>query len=502
MNSQVERSALDAISAKARHFIESSKGHYINGHWLRAGATFEIIDPATELPLGELDEADADIVGLAVDAARSAFEDRSAWRTMGPSERERILHKLADELEADSDVLADLIAAELGLPRGAALAFEVAKVIDVFRYYAGFPSKLTGDTIEIDPAMDDAEFFAYTTHEPVGVVGAILPWNAPLLVGSWKIAPALAAGCTLVVKPAEDVSLVILRLAELASKAGLPDGVLNVVTGRGAVTGQALIEHTGIDKFAFTGSTDIGKRIYKAAADRLVRVSLELGGKNPVIVLADADVKAIAPALCMAAFANSGQICVSGSKVMAHASIANELLGAMASFAKTLVPGSPFDPETVIGPVCSKKQFDRVMAYIRQGETEGNVIIGQRQSTSPGFYINPTIITDLPAQSKLLSEEIFGPVITVETWTDEQNVIDLTNRSAYGLCATIWGSNHGHIQRLAKRLRTGTVFINSPAFPPANIPTGGFRQSGVGRDLGKKGLEGFLEPKSVIARIN
>ncbi|MCJ8206781.1 aldehyde dehydrogenase family protein [Pseudomonas sp. RGM2987] len=502
MNTKIERSALDAIGAESRRFIESSKGHYINGRWHRLGETFAIIDPSTELQIGQLYEADADTVEQAVAAASAAFEEGSAWRTIVPCEREILLHKLADAIAADRDTLADLIAIDLGLPKSAALAFEVAKVIDVFRYYAGFPSKITGETLDIDRAMGDAEFFAYTTHEPVGVVGAILPWNAPLLVGAWKIAPALAAGCTLVVKPAEDVSLVILRLAELASNAGLPDGVLNVVTGCGAVTGQALIENSGIDKFAFTGSTDIGKRIYKAAADRLVRVSLELGGKNPVIVLPDVDINAIAPALCMAAFANSGQICVSGSKVMAHASIAKDLVKAMASFAETLVPGSPFDTDTIMGPVCSKKQFDRVMAYIRQGEEEGTLVVAQQPPTSPGFFISPTIITELPPQSKLLHEEIFGPVITVETWTDERDVIQQVNRSAYGLCATIWGNHHGNVQRLAKRLRTGTVFINSPAFPPANIPTGGFRQSGVGRDLGRKGLEGFLEPKSVIARIN
>lgn len=502
MDNFSEATLLTSLSPGALDFVRSEKGHYINGEWVYEGELLDVINPATEGLLGHLYEADQVIVAEAVKSARRAFDGETEWRRIGPHEREKLLHKLADAIEADGEVLSDLIAVELGLPKQAALHFEVAKTVQTFRYYAGFPTKIVGQTVDIGPDMGNGEFFSYTTHEPVGVVGAIIPWNAPLLVGAWKIAPALAAGCTIVVKPAEDVSLVLLRLAKLANDVGIPAGVFNVVTGRGSVTGQALLDCEGVDKFAFTGSTAVGKHIYQAAADRIVRVSLELGGKNPVIVLEDADLEAIAPALCMAAFANSGQICVSGSKVVAHKSIAKDLASAMAKFCETLKVGSPFDMETVIGPVCSKAQFDKVTSFIAEAREVGHVIAGGKVDFPQGYFIQPTIIVDLPESSRLLKEEIFGPVITIETWDDEEALLTAVNNSKYGLCASLWGNHHGRVQRMAKRIRTGTVFINTPAFPPVSVPTGGFRESGVGRDLGAKGLEGFLEVKSVIARIN
>jgi len=502
MGNLTKNTARESISRDALQFIQSEKGHYINGDWVHAGSRLDIIDPSTEELLGRLYEADQSIVDDAVSAARRAFDGDTTWRKIGPHERERLLHKLADAIEADSEVLSDLIAVELGLPKQAALHFEVAKTVQTFRYYAGFPTKIAGQTLDIGPEMGGGEFFSYTTHEPVGVVAAIIPWNAPLLVGAWKIAPALAAGCTVVVKPAEDVSLVLLRLAKLAEDVGIPKGVFNVVTGRGSITGQALLDSEGVDKFAFTGSTAIGKHIYRAAADRIVRISLELGGKNPAVVLEDADVSAIAPALCMAAFANSGQICVSGSKVIAHKAIAGKLATAMAEFCEKLKVGSPFSQETVIGPVCSKVQFDKVSSFITEGKQSGRVLSGGKIDYPKGYFIQPTIVCDLPADSRLLHEEIFGPVITIETWENEEDLLQTINSSKFGLCASLWGDNHGRLQRIAKRIRTGTVFINTPAFPPVSMPTGGFRESGVGRDLGAKGLEGFLEVKSVIARIN
>ncbi|WP_017530093.1 aldehyde dehydrogenase family protein [Pseudomonas fluorescens] len=501
MDNPIKNTACDSISVEALTFIQSEKGHFINGDWIHAGSRLDIVDPSTETVLGRLYEADQSIVADAVLAARQAFDGDTHWRRIGPHERERLLHKLADAIEADGEVLADLIAAELGLPKQAALNFEVAKTVQTFRYYAGFPTKIAGQTLDLGPEMGDGEFFSYTTHEPVGVVGAIIPWNAPLLVGAWKIAPALAAGCTIVVKPAEDVSVVLLRLAKLVKDVGIPDGVFNVVTGRGSVTGQALLDSHGVDKFAFTGSTAVGKHIYRAAADRIVRISLELGGKNPAIVFEDADVDAIAPALCMAAFANSGQICVSGSKVIAHKAIAGKLAGAMAKFCESLKVGSPFCQETMIGPVCSKAQFDKVSSFIDEAKQSGRLLSGGKLDYPKGYFIQPTIVCDLPADSRLLHEEIFGPVITLETWDNEENLLATINNSKFGLCASLWGNHHGRLQYMAKRIRTGTVFINTPAFPPVSMPTGGFRESGVGRDLGTKGLEGFLEVKSVIARI-
>ena len=504
MNELTKITALDLVGQTARDFITNNPGLFINGAWVasKGNDTADVIDPATASVIGQTVRGTAEDVNDAVAAAKAAFGTQSPWRKCGPQERERLIHKLADAIEADGETLADLIAADLGLPRGAALGFEVTKVVQTFRYYAGYPTKITGETIDIGPDMMDGEFFTYTTHEPVGVVGAIIPWNAPLLIASWKMAPALAAGCTIVMKPAEDASLVVLRLAELARQVGFPEGVINVVTGKGSVVGEAMLSHPDINKFAFTGSTDVGKRIHQMAADRMVRLSLELGGKNPVMILEDADVEAIAPAVCMAAFANSGQICVSGSKVLAHKSIAGKLAEAMAKFAESLPVGSPLEGENMIGPVCSKAQFETIMRYITLGAKQGKVAAGGHAMEGEGYFIRPTIITDLPKDSALLSEEIFGPVITIETFEDVNDVIEAANASEYGLCSTIWGSNHGKIQSAARDLRTGTVFINTPAFPPAGIATGGFRQSGVGRDLGSTGLAGYLEPKSVIARIN
>lgn len=503
MNTKVMKSALDLLSDTSRDFIKSNPGLFINGEWVtsESGQTADVIDPSTAMVIGQTVRATAQDVDKACAAAKAAFAIGSPWRKCSPQDREKLLNKLADAIEADGETLADLIAIDLGLPRHLALGFEVLKTVQTFRYFAGFPTKIKGETIDIGPDMHEGDYFSYTTHEPVGVVGAIIPWNAPLMIASWKLAPALAAGCTVVMKPAEDASLVVLRLAELARQVGFPAGVFNVVTGEGPVAGEAILDNPNIDKFAFTGSTSVGKHIHAKAADRLVRLSLELGGKNPVIVMGDADIEPIIPMICMATFANSGQICVSGSKVIVHTSIADKLAKACAEFAENLPIGAALQEGNMIGPMCSERQFDRVMKYIELGAKEGRVVAGGVAIEGDGYFIKPTVITDLPKGSALLSEEIFGPVLTLETFDDIDEVIAAANAADYGLCATIFGSNHATLQRAARDLRVGTVFINSAAFPPAGVPTGGFRQSGVGRDLGTEGLGGYLEPKSVIARI-
>ncbi|WP_426359194.1 aldehyde dehydrogenase family protein [Pseudocolwellia sp. HL-MZ19] len=503
MNTKVMQSALGLISDTSRHFIESNPGLFINGQWTASNSdqTTDVIDPSTATIIGKTVRATAQDVDKACSAAKAAFAINSPWRKCSPQDREKLLNKLADAIEEDSETLADLIAADLGLPRHLALGFEVLKTVQTFRYFAGFPTKIKGETIDIDPDMHEGDYFSYTTKEPVGVVGAIIPWNAPLMIASWKLAPALAAGCTVVMKPAEDASLVVLRLAELVRQVGFPAGVFNVVTGEGPVVGEAILDNPNIDKFAFTGSTSIGKHIHEKASNRMVRLSLELGGKNPVIVMGDADLEPIVPMICMATFANSGQICVSGSKVIAHTSIAEKLAKACIAFTENLPQGNALQDGNMIGPMCSAGQFERVMNYIKLGEKEGRVLVGGKAIESDGYFIKPTIITDLPKNSALLTEEIFGPVMTIETFDDINEVIEAANASDYGLCATIFGSNHATLQRTARDLRVGTVFINSAAFPPAGVPTGGFRQSGVGRDLGTEGLGGYLESKSVIARI-
>ncbi|MCL4110476.1 UNVERIFIED_CONTAM: hypothetical protein GTU68_022358 [Idotea baltica] len=322
------------------------------------------------------------------------------------------------------------------------------------------------------------------------------------MVTSWKLAPALAAGCTIVLKPAEDACLATLRVVELARRVGFPPGVINIVTGRGESAGQSLLDNNDVDKFAFTGSCEVGKLIYKAGAERLVRLSLELGGKNPMIVMDDADIDAITPAIAMSTFPNAGQICVSGSKVVAHVSVAKRLEESLKAFAESLPVGPALDESSVIGPVCSKNQFDRVMGYIEKGREQGRIVAGGEVLDSSGYFIKPTVIAGLPSDSPLLKEEIFGPVITIETYEDINDVIEETNAADFGLCSFLFGSDHGKLQSAIRDLRTGSVFVNTGPVPPAAMTLGGFRQSGIGRDLGAEGLGGYLETKSVVTRIN
>lgn len=506
MNTQKnKKTALDLCSQETRDFIESKPGLFINGAWENSdGNNFlDVIDPSTEAVIGQLVDATSSDLDRAVAAAKKAFATNSEWRRMGPGARQRLMLKLADAIEADSNVLGELIAADMGVPKAIACGLEVALSLDTFRYYAGYATKIKGETIDLGPdAFSGSELFSYTTKEPVGVVGAITPWNAPLMIPSWKIAPALAAGCTIVLKPAEDACLAALRLAELSRRVGFPPGVINVVTGRGAGAGQALLENPNIDKFAFTGSTSVGKHIYKAGADRMVRMSLELGGKNPMIVMEDADIEACTPTIAMAAFGNSGQICASGSKVVAHISVAERLAKSLKAFADNLPIGPALEEGNVIGPVCSKAQFEKIMGYITKGAEEGRIVAGGEALADSGYFIKPTVIVDLPNDSSLLSEEIFGPVITIETYEDINEVIEATNAADHGLGSYLFGKDHGKIQSAARDLRTGSVFINIGPMPPAAIAMGGFRQSGIGRDLGAEGLAGYLETKSVVARIN
>jgi acyl-CoA reductase-like NAD-dependent aldehyde dehydrogenase len=505
MNIQSRPSSLDLCSKEARDFITRKPALFINGAWVESDGNdlLDVVDPSSGQVIGQIIDSTKSDVDRAVAAAKAAFATDSEWRNCGPDTRQNLLLKLADAIEADTDLLSDLIAADLGTTKAVAEFFEVPKAIETYRYYAGFATKIKGETIDLSPDYKTGgKFFAYTQKEPVGVVGAITPWNSPVMVTSWKIAPALAAGCTIVMKPAEDACLATMRVVELAHEVGFPAGVFNLVTGRGENSGQALLDNKDVDKFAFTGSCEVGKHIYRAGADRMTRVSLELGGKNPMIVMEDADIEAITPSIAMSTFPNAGQICVSGSKVVAHVSVAERLAESLKAFAEALPLGAALAPDSVIGPVCSKVQFDRVMGYIEQGSKDGRVVAGGEALPGNGYFIKPTVITDLPKDSALLTEEIFGPVITIETYEDINEVIEETNAADFGLCSFLFGSDHGKIQTVVGKLRTGSVFVNTGPVPPAAMSLGGFRQSGIGRDLGADGLNGYLETKSVVTRIN
>lgn len=490
------------LSAATEAFLQECNGQFIDGVWVVKNGCNQIsvVEPSNDLVVTHLDEADVELVKDAVESANKAFQCDSQWRQMGPTEREKLLHAFADAIENDAEVLSELITLELGAPIMAARFFEVAKAVETFRYFAGYPSKILGDVINLDPGPQNQSYFAYTDVEPVGVVAAIVPWNAPLMIAAWKLAPALAAGCTVVMKPSEDASLAVLRLAKLAAGVGIPKGVFNVVVGRGESTGELLLKEPGIDKYTFTGSMRTGKRIHQSASEKMARLSLELGGKSPVIVLNDADMDEAVPGVAMGAFANSGQVCVAGSKVYVHEDIQEEFTERVVAFMKSLKIGSGFLADTDIGPLVSKQQQEKVCAYVDEAFSSGAKVYTTENPESNGFFVTPTVITDLPEDSRLLKEEIFGPVMTIQSFQEIDDIVTETNDSMYGLAAMVWSDSQKNIQLLCRDLRVGTVFVNTSAFPPAGVPTGGFRESGVGRDLGEAGIEGYLERKSVIAK--
>ncbi|QRM22897.1 aldehyde dehydrogenase family protein [Burkholderia pseudomallei] len=489
------------LGRDAAEFLAEPLGHFIDGGFVHSdrAALFPAIDPASGQECASLEDAAPSTVDMAVEAARRAFN--RGWGDSEPDDRQKLLMTLADLVQQDAGTLADLLTADVGALRSAAFHFEVGNTIRTFRYFAGLATKIGGRTIRTSNSAHQ-EFFAYTVPEPVGVVAIIVPWNAPLMITAWKMAAALAAGCTVVIKPSEDGSLAVCRLAHLVRRAGFPSGVVNVVCGRGQTTGDALLKNSDIDKVAFTGSLAVGRLIYRTAANRIARVGLELGGKSPAIVLPCADLDAAVSGIAMGAFANAGQTCVAGSRVIVHRSKYTEFTGKLVQYAKSLKVGHGFDPESQMGPLISDVQRSRVMRFISIGQEDGRVLVGGNPVERPGYFVEPTVICDLDPHSALLTEEIFGPVITVEAYDHLEEVVTNANESKYGLAAYVWGTSHSAIQRLAKNLRVGTVFVNTPGFPPANVPTGGYRQSGVGRDLGIESLSGYLETKSVISRLD
>ncbi|MFP3501255.1 aldehyde dehydrogenase family protein [Burkholderia sp. SIMBA_062] len=489
------------MGPEATEFVTEPLGHFIDGRHVRFGGAplLPVIDPANGLEFASLEDAGASTVDVAVEAAQRAF--KRGWGASAADNRQKLLLTLADIIQQDADTLADLLSADVGALRGAALNFEVGNTIRTFRYFASLTVQIGGRTTSASDPMH-RDFFAYTVPEPVGVVAIIVPWNAPLMITAWKMAAALAAGCTVVIKPSEDGSLAVCRLAHLVQRAGFPDGVVNVVCGRGQTTGDALLKHSDIDKVAFTGSLAVGRLIYRTAASRIARVGLELGGKSPVIVLPCADLDAAIPGIAMGAFANAGQICVAGSRVIVPRSKYIEFTAKLVQYAQSLKVGPGFDPESQMGPLISDAQRSRVLQFISSGQEDGRVVFGGNPLARSGYFVEPTVICDLDPHSALLTEEIFGPVITIEPYDHLEEVVTNANESKYGLAAYVWGTTQGAIQRLAKNLRVGTVFVNTPGFPPANVPTGGYRQSGVGRDLGIESLSGYLETKSVISRLD
>jgi len=491
------------IAPPTHKYVGSRRQLLIDGQWVDAvgGRTFKTINPATEEVICEVAEAGPEDVDRAVKAARKAFES-GEWPALKPMQRERLLHKLADLIEANAKELAELESMDNGKAVSAALARDLVAAQARTRYMAGWASKLEGRTMPVSINMPGAEFHAYTVREPVGVVGAIIAWNFPLQMCLGKIAPALAAGCTVVLKPAENTPLTALRVGELILEAGFPAGVVNIVTGYGSVTGQALIDHPDVNKISFTGSTAVGKIIAHACANNMTRFALELGGKSPVIIGPDADLDVAITGAANAIFGNMGQVCVAGSRLYIDESIYKDVVDGVAEVAKKLKIGPGYLPDTQQGPLVSEVQMNRVLNYIEAGKSDGGTAItGGERHGNQGWYVKPTVFTGLTNEAKIVREEIFGPVVVAQPYKSIDDIAAIANDTTYGLAASIWTKDLSFAHRLARRIKAGTVWVNCHSALDPSVPFGGYKQSGMGRESGEKGIEMYTENKSVIMKL-
>ena len=489
------------MSDVVEKFLASNRPMLIGGEWVQAdsGELIEVIDPATEKVLATVSAASKSEVDAAVTSASEAFRN-GTWTEITAYDRSKMLWRIAELLEENIQELALLNTLENGKPLSAGLAGDVPAAAKTFRHYAGLCTKIEGKTPQVSSSPND--FHAYTRREPIGVVGQIVPWNGPIVAASWKLAPALAAGCTTVFKPAEETPLTALFMGQLLQEAGIPAGVVNIIPGYGHIAGAAMCEHDQIRKIAFTGSTEVGQQIIRQSAGNLKKISLELGGKSPVIICADADLDRAIPAAANAIFFNAGQVCIAGSRLYIEDAVYDQVLEGLVQIADNMCVGSGMNADTQMGPLISRKQLDRVLSMVEHGHDQGaRVVSGGNRLEQSGYFMRPTILADVDHDMTVVREEIFGPVLCAMRFDDIDEVMERANDTNYGLAASIWTQNLARGHRLAAQVQAGLVWINCHAAADPAIPFGGYKQSGWGRENGWEAMEQYMELKSVVASL-